>query len=95
LKFQESTKTPSPKVGVALGVWGFTPSHFPTLPGVCDVTPRLSLGPHLCNPFTLVMSPKLGLRHLGKKCQNWKFINGFNGVMTTQNKRHSSWSYEN
>jgi len=35
LKFGESTGTPSPKVGVALGVWGFTPSHFPTLPGVC------------------------------------------------------------
>jgi len=62
LKFQESTKTPSPKVGVALGVWGFTPSHFLTLPGVCDVTPKLPLGPHPCNPFALVVSPKLGLR---------------------------------
>jgi hypothetical protein len=28
LKFRQSTGTPSPKVGVALGVWGFTPSHF-------------------------------------------------------------------
>jgi hypothetical protein len=27
LKFRESTGTPSPKVGVALGVWVFTPSH--------------------------------------------------------------------
>jgi len=51
LKFWESTETPSPKVGVALGVWGFTPSHFPTLPGVCDVTPRLPFGPQPCNPF--------------------------------------------
>jgi hypothetical protein len=66
LKFQESTGTPSPKVGVALGVWGFTPSHFPTLLGVSDVTPGLPLGPHPCNPFTLVASPKLGLRQ-------WKF----------------------
>jgi hypothetical protein len=64
LKFWESTKTPSPKVGVALGVWGFTPSHFLTLLGVCDVTHDLSLGPHLCNPFALVASPKLGLRHV-------------------------------
>jgi len=32
LKFQESIGTPVPKVGVALGVWGFTPSHFLTLP---------------------------------------------------------------
>ncbi len=62
LKFRESTGTPSPKAGVALGVWGFTPSHFPTLPGVPDVTPGLPFGPHPYNPFALVASPKLGLR---------------------------------
>ncbi len=62
LNFWESTGTPSPKAGVALGVWGFTPSHFPTLPGVPDVTPGLPFGPHPCNPFALVASPKLGLR---------------------------------
>jgi hypothetical protein len=62
LKFWESTGTPSPKVGVALRVRGFTPSHFPTLPGVCDVIFGLPLGPHPCNPFALVASPKLGLR---------------------------------
>jgi hypothetical protein len=63
LKFRESTGIPSPKVGVALWVWGFTPSHFLTPPGVCDVTPELPLGPHPCNPFALVVSPKLRLRH--------------------------------
>jgi hypothetical protein len=31
LKFQDSTRTPSPKVGVALGVWMFIPSHSLTL----------------------------------------------------------------
>jgi hypothetical protein len=31
LKFQESTRTTSPKMGVALGVWGFTPSYSLTL----------------------------------------------------------------
>jgi len=62
LKFWESTGTPSPKVGVALGVWGLTPSHSPTLSGVYDVIPGLPLGPHPCNPFALVASPKLGLR---------------------------------
>jgi hypothetical protein len=61
LKFQKSTGTPFPKVGVALGVWGFTPSHFPTLLAVCDVTPGLSLGLHPCNPLALVASPKLRL----------------------------------
>jgi hypothetical protein len=64
LKFWESTGTPSPKARVALGVWGFTPSHFPTLPGVPDVTLGLPFGPHPCNPFALVVSPKLGLRQL-------------------------------
>jgi len=63
LKFQKSSGTPSPKVGVALGVWGFTPSHFPALSRVCDVTPGLPLGSHTCNPFSLVVSPRLGLRH--------------------------------
>jgi len=64
LKFQESTGTPSPKVGVALGVWRFTPSHFLTLPWVCDVTPGLPFGPHPCNPFAFVATPFWG------KCEN-------------------------
>jgi hypothetical protein len=53
LKFWESTRTPSPEVGVALRVWVFTPSHFFTFSRVCDVTPRLPLGPHPCNAFAL------------------------------------------
>jgi len=53
LKFWEFVGTPSPKVGVALGVWRLTPSHSPTLPGVPNVTPGLPLGPHPCNPFCL------------------------------------------
>jgi hypothetical protein len=64
LKFQESIRTPFLKVGVALGV--FTLSHFPTLPEICDVTLGFSLGPHPCNPFALVASPKLGLRQRDK-----------------------------
>jgi len=82
LKFWESIETPSPKVGVALGVWEFTPSNsltLLTLPGVCDVTPRLhALAPGFLLPwlpsfllahnlvtfFALVASPKLGLRQL-------------------------------
>ncbi len=60
LKFWESTGTPSPKVGVVLGVWMFTPSHFLTLPGVCDVTPRLPLGPQPCNVFALIPGLPLG-----------------------------------
>jgi hypothetical protein len=59
LKFWESTGTPSSKVGVALEVWGFTPSHFPTLPGVPDVTPELPFALHPCNPFCLGREPKV------------------------------------
>jgi len=39
LKIRESTWTPSPKVGVVLGVWRFIPSHTFALPGACDMTP--------------------------------------------------------
>ncbi len=58
LKFWKFTKTPFPKVGVALGVWGFIPSQFPTLPRACDVTSGLLLGPQPCNPFYLGCKPK-------------------------------------
>jgi hypothetical protein len=64
LKFRKSTGTSSPKVGVALGVWGFTPSHFPTLPEICAMILGLPFDPHLCNPFALVVSPKLRLRQI-------------------------------
>jgi hypothetical protein len=63
LKFRESTGTPSPKVGVALGVWRLSPSHSLAFLGDSDVTPGLPFGSHPCNPFALVASPKLGLRH--------------------------------
>jgi hypothetical protein len=66
LKFWKSTGTPSSKVGIALGVWGFIPSHFPTLPGVCDVTPGLPLGPQPYNLFASVVNPRLGLRQLSR-----------------------------
>jgi len=34
LKIRESFRTPTPQVGVALGVWGFILSHSPTFPRV-------------------------------------------------------------
>jgi hypothetical protein len=57
-EFRESTGTPSPKVGVALGVWGFIPSHFPTLLRTCGVTPKLPLGPQPCKPLCFSREPK-------------------------------------
>jgi len=44
LKIWESTGTPTPKVEVPLGLWGFIPSHFPSLPGFL-------LGPQPCKPL--------------------------------------------
>ncbi len=45
LKIQESTGTPTLKVGVPLGVWGFIPSHSFAFPGAWNVTPRLPSWP--------------------------------------------------
>ncbi len=59
LKFRESPGTPFPKVGVALGVRGLTPSHSPTLPGVYDVTPRTSSWPAPLQPLCLGREPKV------------------------------------
>jgi len=38
LRIRESTWTPTPKVGVDLGMWRFIPSHTPTLLEAWDVT---------------------------------------------------------
>jgi hypothetical protein len=54
LKFQESTGTPSPKVGVVLGVWGLTPSYSLTLsytPGSVWCDSRASFWPASLWPF--------------------------------------------
>jgi hypothetical protein len=40
LKIQESIGTPTPKVKVHLGVWGFIPSHFFAFMGAWNVTPK-------------------------------------------------------
>jgi hypothetical protein len=44
LKIQKSIKTLTPKMKVHLGMWGFNPTHSPTLPG-------FTLAPHLRKPF--------------------------------------------
>jgi len=63
LNIQESMGTPTPNMGVHLGVWGFIPSHSFALPGHENTTIGLSLGSHPCKPFALVASPRLRLRH--------------------------------
>ncbi len=64
LKCWESIGTPSPKVGVALGVWGFTPSYSLTLFNTpksmwCDSQLLLALTPEL--PLALILGLPLAL----------------------------------
>jgi hypothetical protein len=61
LKIQESIRTLIPKVGAHLGVRRFIPSHFPTLPGAWNGL-HSWLAP--LQALALVMSPRLGLRHV-------------------------------
>jgi uncharacterized membrane protein YhdT len=67
LQVRESIGITTPKVGAHLGVWGFIPSHCPTLPGAWDVTPELPSWPTPLQAFALVVSPKLGLRHYTRR----------------------------
>jgi hypothetical protein len=64
LKIWESIRTPTPKVETPLGVWGFIPSHFPTLLGACSVTPGLRSWPATLQALALIASPRIRLRHL-------------------------------
>jgi hypothetical protein len=62
LKIWESTGTPTPKVGAPLGMWGFIPSHFPTLLGAWNVTPGIPSWLTPLQALALVANPRLGLR---------------------------------
>jgi hypothetical protein len=64
LNIQESIETPTPKVGVPLGVWGSIPSHSLALPKACDMTPGLPSWPATLQPLALVINPRLRLRHI-------------------------------
>ncbi len=58
LKIWEFTGTPSPKVGVFLGVWGFIPSHSFALPGACGMTPEFFSWPATLQALCLGCKPK-------------------------------------
>jgi hypothetical protein len=63
LKIWKSTRTPTPNVGVPVGLWRSIPSHSLALPRACGMTPGLPSWPATLQPFALVVSPRLGLRH--------------------------------
>jgi hypothetical protein len=71
LKLRESIETPTPKVGVPLGVWGFIPSHSFALPWAWNVTPEILSWPALLQALALVAGPRLRLRHK-TRCKEWK-----------------------
>jgi hypothetical protein len=58
LKIWESIGSPTPKVEAPLGVWGFIPSHFPTLSGTWGVTHGLPSWPTTLQALALVASPR-------------------------------------
>jgi hypothetical protein len=61
LKIWESIRTPTPKVGVHLGVWGFIP-HILLHSWEYDVIPAFHSWPAPLQALALVISPRLGLR---------------------------------
>jgi hypothetical protein len=63
LKIWKSIETPTPKVGIHLGVWGFIPSHFPTFSRAWNVIPELHFWPAPLPTLALVANPRLGLWH--------------------------------
>ncbi len=73
LKIWKSIWTPIPKVGVHLGMWGFIPSHSPTLLRTWNVTPSLHTWPALSQALTLVMSPRLRLWHFYYYADSWNY----------------------
>ncbi len=79
LKAQESIESPTPKMTVHLGMWGFILSHFPAVPGVQDVSPELPSCPAVLQAFALVASPRLRLRHVHTYCplfaMGWNHLN--------------------
>jgi hypothetical protein len=65
LKIRESIETPTPKMGVHLGVWVFIHSHSFALLRAWDwVTPKLPSWPAILQALALVTSLRLGLWHL-------------------------------
>jgi hypothetical protein len=62
LNIQKSTGISTPKLGAPLGVWGFIPSHFPTLSGAWNATPGLFSWLAPLQALVLVASPRQKLR---------------------------------
>jgi hypothetical protein len=70
LKSQKFVETPTPKMGVHLGVWGFILSHSPTFLGACNVT-------HRFHSWPTPLSPCIGYEPKAKVATSLNFGYGF------------------
>jgi hypothetical protein len=62
IKIWKSIGTSTPKVRAPLAMCEFIFSHFPTLLGAWNVTPKLHSWPALSQALSLVTNPRLGLQ---------------------------------
>jgi len=73
LKIWESIGITTSKVGAHLGVWGFIPSHFLALSRAWNVTPRLTLGSHLCKLLPLSRAQGQGYDTKKFQISTWRY----------------------
>ncbi len=67
LKTRESIRTPIPKMGVHLGVWGVHSLTLSSTSGNMKCDSRIHSWPTPWQALVLVVSPRLGLRHKSSK----------------------------
>jgi len=61
MKIWETIGISTPNMRAHLGVWGFIPSHFPTLLGTWSVTPKFHFWLAPSQALALIVNPRLGL----------------------------------
>jgi hypothetical protein len=93
LKIRKSIGTPTAKVGVHLGVWGFIPSYFLIVPGACNVTPKLHFWPAPLQALAFVVNPRLGLWQLRYMFEQLQCLNGEFNSTSSFYKNHPIFSY--
>ncbi len=100
-RFGSPFGTPTPKMGVHLGVWGFTPSHSFALSGAWGVTPRLPSWPAPLQALALVANPRLRLQHPSQVLGKSKFTTiwatmeeGGMGCLPKNKKVKNEWDKE-
>jgi hypothetical protein len=76
LKIQKSFRDSNSQHGSSLGSVRVHALTLFALPGACEVTPGSSSWPATFQPFTLVASPRSGLRQFPSQTNSNSFLNG-------------------